>query len=139
MIDAGSGAGYIGLTVAVSLPNAHVTLVESIEKRCAFMNWAILQLGLKNACVQNVRLGEKQLQADFVTERAMGQLGDILGICLDAVKPGGKFVAYQGENSPAAKLPAEKYGAKYVEQVAYPLPCDMKTRYLVCFEKGKNE
>ena len=139
ILDAGAGAGYIGLTLALALPNAQVTLVESIEKRCAFMNWAILQLGLKNACVQNMRLGEKPLRADVVTERAMGQLGDILGICLDAVKPGGKFVAYQGENSPAAKLPAEKYGAKYAQAQAYQLPCDTKTRYLVCFEKGKND
>lgn len=103
------------------------------------MNWAIWQLGLKNARVQQVRLGEKQLRADFVTERAMGQLGDILAVCLNIVKPGGKFIAYQGENSPAAKLPAEKYGAKYAGQESYRLPCDEKIRYLVCFEKGKDE
>ena len=137
LIDAGSGAGYIGLTIATALPGAQVTLVESIEKRCAFMNWAILQLGLKNVQVKNVRLGEKKdLQADFVTERAMGQLPDILSICLSAVKPGGVFVAYQGENSLAAELDAAKYGSTFLQVSNYQLPSDKTIRHLALFEKG---
>ncbi len=136
LIDAGSGAGYIGLTIAAALPGAQVTLVESIEKRCAFMNWAILQLGLKNVQVKNVRLGEKKdLQTDFVTERAMGQLPDILGICLSAVKPGGYFIAYQGENSQRAQVEPEKYQAHFTQETVYTLPTDTRTRYLVCFTK----
>lgn len=136
LIDAGSGAGYIGLTVAAALPNAQVTLVESLEKRCAFLNWTILNIGLKNVQVKQVRLGEKKdLQADFVTERAMGQLPDILGICLAAVKPGGYFVAYQGENSLAASVSAGKYGGKFVREIPYLLPCDTKKRQLAVFEK----
>ncbi len=136
LIDAGSGAGYIGLTIAAALPGTQVTLVESIEKRCAFMNWAILQLGLKNVQVKNVRLGEKKdLQADFVTERAMGQLPDILGICLGAVKPGGIFMAYQGENSLADELNAAKYGGTFLQASNYQLPFDKTVRHLVWFEK----
>ncbi len=136
LIDAGSGAGYIGLTIAAALPGTQVTLVESIEKRCAFMNWAILQLGLKNVQVKNVRLGEKKdLQADFVTERAMGQLPDILGICLSAVKPGGVFIAYQGETSQRANVEPEKYQARFTQETVYTLPADTRMRYLVCFTK----
>ena len=138
LIDAGSGAGYIGLTMAIALPNTHVTLVESLEKRCAFMNWAVLSLKLKNVQVKNIRLGEqKDLQADFVTERAMGQLPDILGTCLDAVKPGGTFIAYQGEHPQTAQTPFQKYGAALRGETAYCLPADSRTRYLVLFEKGE--
>ena len=139
LIDAGSGAGYIGLTMALALPHAQVTLVESIEKRCAFINWAILQLGLRNTHVKNVRLGEKKdFQADFVTERAMGQLPDILGICLRAVKPGGAFMAYQGENSLAAGLDASKYGGMFLHIQDYRLPFDNHIRHLALFAKEKN-
>ena len=139
LLDAGSGAGYIGLTMAVALPQVHVTLVESLEKRCAFMNWVILQLGLKNAQVKKMRLGEqKELQADFVTERAMGQLNDILDICLGAVKPGGVFIAYQGENSSATQLPAEKYRAVLLRCEPYTLSADLKTRQLVLFGKDND-
>ena len=139
LIDAGSGAGYIGLTIAAALPQAQITLVESIEKRCAFMNWVILQLGLKNVQVKNMRLGEKKdLQADFVTERAMGQLPDILGICLSAVKPDGVFIAYQGENSLADQLNAAKYGGTFLRANNYQLPFDKNMRHLALFEKEKN-
>ncbi|MBR4682498.1 MAG: 16S rRNA (guanine(527)-N(7))-methyltransferase RsmG [Elusimicrobiaceae bacterium] len=134
VIDAGAGAGYIGITLAIALPQAQVTLVESIEKRCAFMNWAILSLGLKNVQVKNIRLGEqKDIQADFVTERAMGQLPDILNICLSAVKPGGVFLAYQGEQPQTQSL--QPPGIRLSGETLYHLPADSKNRYLVLFEK----
>ncbi len=134
VIDAGSGAGYIGLTWAAALPHARVTLVESLEKRCAFLNWTILKLNLKNVSVKNIRLGEqKDLRADVLTERAMGQLSDILSICLQAVKPGGMFVAYQGEA--ATPVDAAKYGAVPGDVQKYILPSDNRPRQLVCFEK----
>lgn len=136
LIDAGSGAGYIGLTIAAALPNVQVTLIESLEKRCAFLNWTILNIGLKNVQVKQVRLGEnKELQADFVTERAMGQLSDILGICLSAVKSGGYFIAYQGENSLASSVPAQKYAGRFIREIPYELPCDKRHRHLALFEK----
>ena len=134
VMDAGSGAGYIGISWAVALPQTQVTLVESLEKRCAFLNWVVLKLNLKNVSVKNVRLGEpKGLQADVVTERAMGQLADILSPCLQAVKPAGVFVAYQGESlSPVAQ---ESYAGFSRWEQTYTLPSDEKTRRLVCFEK----
>ena len=57
--DVGAGAGFIGLTFAVALPHAQVTLVESIEKRCAFMNWAALNANIKNAKIKNGILPQK--------------------------------------------------------------------------------
>lgn len=121
--DAGAGAGYIGLVTAVLLPHAHVTLIESLEKRCAFMNWCIMQLGLKNAQVKNVRLGQgTRFEFDFLTERAMGQLPDILEICLQAVKQGGVFMPFQGENP---QLPPEGWKtAVLAEDLLYALPAE---------------
>lgn len=136
--DAGSGAGYIGLTAAIALPQAEVTLVESLEKRCSFMNWAILNLGLQNVKVKNVRLGQgTHFAFDFLTERAMGQLPDILGICLSAVKAGGVFVAFQGENPQTDACDPSKYAAALLGVERYTLPCDDKKRHLALF--GKHE
>ena len=126
LLDAGSGAGYIGLTMAVALPAAQVMLVESLERRCAFLNWAVMRLGVQNVAVKRVRLGEdKQLQADFVTERAMGPLEEIFPVCWEAVKPGGAFVAYQGASAQAGN------------ERSYTLPWDEKERFLVVFEKNE--
>ena len=136
--DMGAGAGFIGLTLAVALPQAQVTLVESIEKRCAFMNWAALNANIKNAKIKNARLGQNaKWEFDFVTERAMGQLPDILGVCLAAVKPGGVFIAYQGEHPQADQTDPAKYGAHFLGLEPYVLPVDDgKKRHLALFAKN---
>ena len=115
LADMGAGCGYIGMTLAVALPQAHVTLVESLEKRCKFMNWA----------------GQgTHFAFDVVTERAMGQLPDIFAICMDAVKPGGIFMAFQGAH------PQEVTGHAPLVQQKYTLPGDNTPRYLVLFKKS---
>lgn len=136
--DAGAGAGYIGLTIAAALPQAQVTLIESIEKRCSFMNWAILNVGLKNAKVKNARLGQgTDFAFDFLTERAMGQLPDILQACLGAVKPGGVFIAFQGEHPQAQECEPERYGAVLAGVERYTLPTgDNKKRHFALFRKN---
>ena len=132
--DVGAGAGYIGITVALALPEIQVTLVESIEKRCSFMNWALMQLGIKNAKVKQARLGQgTSFQFDFVTERAMGQLPDILEICLGALKPGGVFIAFQGEHPQADMCHPEKYQGILLGVELYTLPDDNKKRHLALF------
>ncbi len=130
LADAGAGCGYIGLTVAVALPHAHVTLIESLERRCKFMNWAALTAGIPNSTVKNARLGQgTQFSFDALTERAMGQLPDIFDICTGAVKPGGYFMAFQGEHpQTVAQTP--------LRQIPYTLPCDNRPRYLVVFKKA---
>ena len=134
--DVGAGAGYIGITTALALPHVQVTLVESIEKRCSFMNWAIMQLGIKNTKVKQARLGQGTAFAfDFVTERAMGQLPDILEICLGALKAGGVFIAYQGEHPQADMCHPEKYQGVLLGVERYNLPDDNKKRHLVLFGK----
>ena len=134
--DAGAGAGYIGITLAVALPQAQVTLIESLEKRCSFMNWALLQLGLSNAKVKKVRLGQgTKFAFDFLTERAMGQLPDILAACVSAVKPGGVFIAFQGEHPQTDVCDPHACGAVLLGVERYSLPCDDKKRHLALFEK----
>lgn len=136
--DAGSGAGYIGITCAAVLPGVQFTLVESLQRRCAFMNWAVLQLGLPNVKVANCRLGQgTRFAFDFLTQRAMGKLNDILPICAPAVQAGGKFIAYQGE-TPDEVPPdvLEKYHLTQKPFISYVLPKENKKRCLSIFEKG---
>ena len=137
LADVGAGAGYIGFTLAVALPFAQVTLVESLEKRCRFMNWAALQSHIP-VHIKQARLGQGKTQTfDFVTERAMGQLPDILAICMEAVSPNGFFIAFQGEHPQAqdCKLPQNTI-LLGVENYKLPLS-DNKKRHLVLFGKNK--
>lgn len=137
LADAGAGAGFIGLACAVALPQAQVTLIESIEKRCKFMQWVILQTGLKNARVKNARLGMgTDFQFDFITERAMGKLADILPLCVGALKPGGMFLAYQSGREEAPQAAAGQTVCVLEDCVPYTLPQEDKTRYLALFKKN---
>ncbi len=135
LADVGAGCGYIGMTLAIVFPQAQVTLIESLEKRCKFMNWAALQAKISNVHIKQARLGQgTQFAFDLVTERAMGTLPNIIHICLDAVKDGGVFIAFQGENPQCyeANLPE----GTFIEDLSYQLPRDNKTRHLILFRKN---
>ncbi len=134
--DMGSGAGYIGLTIAITLPQVKVTLVESLEKRCSFMNWAILKLGLQNVTVSCTRLGQKEVGTfDFVTERAMGQINDILPLIAPCVKEGGFFIPYQSDPHEAKEDLLTRLNLSKQTPVAYTLPEENKERFLAVFQK----
>ena len=49
--DIGSGGGCPGIPLAIALPEVNFTLVERMEKRCAFLETAIKKTGIKNAKV----------------------------------------------------------------------------------------
>lgn len=54
-IDVGSGAGAPGLSLAMMLPAATLTLVEPQSKRVAFLRHVIGKLGLANVTVERAR------------------------------------------------------------------------------------
>ena len=65
----------------------------------------------------------------------MGQLPDVLPLCVSALKTGGVFVAFQGEHPQEKEAHPEKYHAELLGVERYPLPCDDKKRHLVLFVK----
>jgi len=134
--DMGSGAGYIGLTIAIVWPQIKVSLVESLERRCAFLNWACIKLGLKNVTVRNIRLGQQTVGPfEVVTERAMGKINDILPLIEPAVKAGGYFIAYQSCPKEAESTILEQLNMQEQPVIAYRLPDENKERYLAVFTK----
>jgi 16S rRNA (guanine527-N7)-methyltransferase len=137
--DYGAGAGYIGISMAVAAPNANIALVESLERRCRFLEWAVFKLALKNVKVLNMRAGECSRVAvaeffDFATQRAMGKLDDVLQSCTCALRAGGVFVAYQASASEYNPLMAQKCGVWQENIFEYALP-DGKARKLLIFRK----
>ena len=56
MLDAGSGAGLPGIPVAVARPDIQVALLDSNQKKAAFLRQAVADLQLKNATVVCERL-----------------------------------------------------------------------------------
>lgn len=83
IVDLGSGAGFPGLVIAAMRPagvGSETVLIESIEKKCAFLRAAAEAMGLADLVrVIRGRAEEvKGLQADLVTARAVAPLETLL-------------------------------------------------------------
>jgi 16S rRNA (guanine527-N7)-methyltransferase len=100
--DIGSGAGFPGLVLAVALPAAKVDLIESVGRKCDFIQRAIEAAGIANARVINARsedlaagLGREAYAA--VTARAVGRLSTLAELASPLLEDGGVLVAWKGK------------------------------------------
>ena len=69
--DLGSGAGFPGVALATSFPDARVLLVESRHKRVQFLKALVAELALPNLAVHHGRVEELEPGFDGVISRAM--------------------------------------------------------------------
>jgi 16S rRNA (guanine527-N7)-methyltransferase len=100
--DLGAGAGFPGLALAVALPNAQVDLIESVGRKCAFMERAAAEAGISNARVVNARseewaAGEGREAYDAVTARAVGRLSTLAELASPLLRDDGVLVAWKGK------------------------------------------
>jgi 16S rRNA (guanine527-N7)-methyltransferase len=103
--DIGSGAGFPGLVLAVALPNAQVDLIESVGRKCDFIQRAIDAAGIANARVVNARSeelagGEGREAYAAVTARAVGRLSTLAELASPLLEGGGVLVAWKGKRDP---------------------------------------
>jgi 16S rRNA (guanine527-N7)-methyltransferase len=79
--DLGAGAGFPGVVLAIFLkgePGAEIHLVDSMTKRCVFLEEVVRTLGLP-AHVHNARAEAVVLKVDVVAARACAPLTRLLG------------------------------------------------------------
>jgi 16S rRNA (guanine527-N7)-methyltransferase len=109
--DIGSGAGFPGLVLAVALPAADVTLVESNARKCDFLERALALTGVRNASVVCARAeawpGGLGLH-DAVTARAVGSLALLCEYAAPLMAVGGTLVAWKGAPSPGERAAGER-------------------------------
>lgn len=120
--DLGAGAGFPGLVLAAALPHAHVALVESVGRKCAFLERAIAAAGLGNATVVCARAEEWRAglgTLDLVTARALAPLAVIAEYAAPLLRVGGSLVAWKGARDAAeeadAAAAARQLGLQRVE------------------------
>lgn len=96
--DLGSGAGFPGLVLAVALPAAQVALVESVTRKCAFLERSARLLELDNVDVVPARAEawrEGLDRQDVITARALAPLGVLLEYAAPLLTRGGVLVAWK--------------------------------------------
>ncbi len=99
--DVGSGAGLPGLVLAIARPDLHVTLLEPLQRRTAFLEEAVAALGLDNVEVERGRAEALHGRRTFavVASRAVAPLPRLLDWCLPLVAPGGVMIAMKGASA----------------------------------------
>ena len=97
IVDLGSGAGLPGLVLAIARPEAEVVLVESVGKKCAWLERTVSALGLENVRVACVRAEELEEESfDVVTARALASLPVLCEYAAPLLREGGALVAWKG-------------------------------------------
>jgi 16S rRNA (guanine527-N7)-methyltransferase len=100
--DVGAGAGFPGLVLAVALPSSELDLIESVGRKCEFMERAAAVAGIANATVRNTRSedwasAEGREAYEAVTARAVGRLSTLAELASPLLKPNGVLVAWKGK------------------------------------------
>ncbi|MDR6972326.1 16S rRNA (guanine(527)-N(7))-methyltransferase RsmG [Leifsonia shinshuensis] len=113
--DIGSGAGLPGLVLAIARPDVSFVLIEPMERRIAWLNEQVVELGLTNVRVvrdraEDVRLSEP---LDQVTARAVSAFRKLLPLTAPLLRDGGELVLMKGAGAPAEVEAAGKEIRKY--------------------------
>ncbi|MEO7465204.1 MAG: 16S rRNA (guanine(527)-N(7))-methyltransferase RsmG [Nitrosospira sp.] len=101
IIDVGSGAGLPGIPLALAHPDWHVVLLESNQKKAAFLQQARIELELKNIEVVGERVENFRslVEFDTIISRAFSDLADFVKLSGHLCAEGsvnGRLVAMKG-------------------------------------------
>jgi len=101
--DLGSGGGLPAIPIAILQPGWHMTLIEAIRKKTAFLQHVRGKLDLKNIQVLSERVeavGKSQpRQFDAVISRAFTNLARFLELSLPLLKPDGLVFAMKAKRA----------------------------------------
>jgi len=130
-LDAGSGAGLPGIPLAVARPLWRGVLVDAVQKKCAFLQQAQVELRLPNITVRHARLETGSLGThDIIVSRAFASLRDFVTLTRPLLRPNGLWIAMKGRN-PAEELADLPDGIEAVDTSTLRVPQLAEQRHLV--------
>lgn len=102
VVDVGTGAGFPGIPLLILRPDLKMTLVDSLQKRIAFLETVLKTLELPAECVHARaedfgRLPAYRGQFDVAVSRAVANLSVLLELTVPLLKVGGKSICYKGD------------------------------------------
>ncbi|GMN45717.1 hypothetical protein TIFTF001_014915 [Ficus carica] len=137
LVDVGSGAGLPGLILAIACPGWEVTLMESMNKRCVFLEHVIGHVGLPNVQVVRGRAEDQCFREKFdvAVARAVAEMRVLAEYCLPLVRVGGLFVAAKGHEPEVEVQNAERA----IEKMGASVLQSSLQQALFVFELARNE
>jgi len=100
ILDVGSGAGLPGIMIALMRNDVEVTSIDSVGKKCRFMEHVKLNLNLENFYVINDRVEEYKTAECFnqIVSRAFATFEDTKRLTTHLICPEGEYLFMKGKN-----------------------------------------
>jgi 16S rRNA (guanine527-N7)-methyltransferase len=137
ILDVGSGGGLPGIVLAIVRPDAHVSMIDTVHKKTAFLTQVKAELGLANVTVYTARVEQLQVsdKFDVITSRAFADLSDFVNWSAHLLQDGGRYIALKGV---APKDEQERLPAAWKVSGVQPLqvPRLDAERHLVFIERA---
>lgn len=108
--DLGAGAGFPGLVLSIMLKGrdrAHVWLIDSLAKRCRFLQEVVDALSLPATVIVG-RAEAQSVTCDIVTARAVAPLDKLLGYAQPYFQRGAQGLFLKGERAESELIEARK-------------------------------
>jgi len=137
VLDAGTGAGYPGIPLALILPSVRFTLSESVGKKARFVESVVKELDLRNVDVAGQRAEGIILtpRPDVLTARAIAPIARAAALFAPLLKRGTRALLFKGPDAQteidqaAAELRKHSLRALVIER--YELPDGLGSRTIV--------
>jgi 16S rRNA (guanine527-N7)-methyltransferase len=98
ILDVGTGSGAPGLILALVDSSRHYTLVDSNQKKTAFLRHVVGHLNLSHVKIVTGRIEDLEEGVfDLITSRAFSSLYDFIKLSIKRLAPTGYYVAMKGE------------------------------------------
>lgn len=144
VIDIGTGAGFPGVPIKILKENIDLTLLDSLNKRIAFLDKLSEKLDIKYSTIHGRaeefgRKFEYREKFDVVVSRAVAPLNILCEYTLPFVKVGCYFIALKGPDFETefsnAENAIEALGGKLEKCENFELPYDKGARNIIIIKK----
>jgi len=100
ILDVGSGAGLPGIVIALMRNDVDVTSIDSVGKKCRFMEHAKLNLDLENFNIVNDRVEMYKTDRCFnqIVSRAFATFEDTKKLTAHLICPEGEYLFMKGKH-----------------------------------------
>lgn len=109
VLDVGSGGGLPGVVLAIACPDLHVTCVDAVAKKAAFVGQVAASLRLPHLRGVHARVESLAGPFDLICSRAFASLADFATWSRAALAPHGVWMAMKGRvpHDEMVALPAD--------------------------------
>ena len=137
VLDVGAGGGLPGMMLAIAYPETKVSMIDTVNKKTAFLTQAKAELGLRNVTVHTGRVEALQVteKFDVITSRAFSGLCNFINWSGHLLADGGQFIAMKGV-APAQEIERLPQGWEVTGVQALSVPGLQAERHLVFVKKS---